>query len=145
MTGTNTKTTDTGLTNAAAIINQNKEFIVQDCFAYINNVFPAFTGDLVRIRNDIQSFIRAMIRDLEYPGNYGTLIVRPQICKSSSRILQLLTCFIAETPGLRNCTIEGLSGTLNPPVFMTFISVPTGGACVSLDPGWGSDDDPCGL
>ena len=24
---------------------------------------------------------------------------------------------------------------------MTFI-VPTGGACVSLDPGWGSDDDP---
>ena len=66
MTGTNTKTTDTGLTNAAAIITQNKEFIVQDCFAYINNVFLHFTR-FSSIRNDIPSFIPAMIRDLEYP------------------------------------------------------------------------------
>ena len=35
MSGTNTITTDTGLTNAADIIEQNKEFIVQDCFGLL--------------------------------------------------------------------------------------------------------------
>ena len=63
MTGTNTKTTDTGLTNAAAIINQQR-IIVQDCFAYINNV-NCFSRDLVPL--EMISAYSAMIRDLEYP------------------------------------------------------------------------------
>jgi hypothetical protein len=141
MTGTNTKTTDTGLTNAAAIINQNKEFIVQDCFAYINNVFPAFDGDLVRIRNDIQSFIRAMIRDLEYPGNYGTLKAADRYARAVTGSTTTDMFYCRDTTGLRNCTIEGLSGGLNPPGVYDIYQRPTGGACVSLDPGWGPDDD----
>lgn len=141
MSGTNTKTTDTGLLNSVAIINANKEFIVQDCFAYISNVFPAFTGDLVRIRNDIQSFIRAMTRDLEYPGTYGTLKAADRYARAvlGSGTTDMFYC--RDTTGLRNCTIEGLTGGLNPPGVYDIYQRPTGGACVSLDPGWGPADD----
>ena len=141
MVGTNTKTSDSGLLNSAAIIEANKEFIVQDCFAYITNVFPDFTGDLLRIRNDIQSFIRAMIRDLEYPGNYGTINAANRYARAITGSGTTDMFLMRDTTGLRQCTIEGLTGGLNPPGVYDIYQRPTGGACVALDPGWGPADE----
>ena len=141
MSGTNDKTTDTGLINSAAILRANKEFIVQECFAYIAFAFPSFTGDLVRIRNDIQSFVRAMIQDIEYPGTYGTIRAANRYSRAvlGSQLTDLF--YMRDTTGLRNCTIEGLKGGLNPPGVYDIYQRPTGGACVSLDPGWGPNDE----
>ena len=141
MSGTNTITTDTGLTNAADIIEQNKEFIVQDCFGYIATVFPDFTGDLLRIRNDIQSFIRAMIRDLKYPGTYGTINAANRYARAITGSGTTDMFLVRDTTGLRQMTIEGLTGGLNPPGVYDIYQRPTGGACVALDPGWGPADE----
>ena len=141
MSGTNTKSTDTGLTYAAAIIKQNQEYIVQDCFGYIANVFPDFTGDLLRIRNDIQSFIRAMIRDIDYPGTYGTINAANRYARAITGSGTTDMFLMRDTTGLRNCTIEGLTGGLNPPGVYDIYQRPTGGACVALDPGWGPADE----
>ena len=141
LVGTNTASTDSGLINAAAIIKANKEFIVQDCFAYIKNSFPSFTGDLVRIRNDIQSFIRAMIQDLTYPGNYGTIRAANRYARAITGSGTTDMFLMRDTTGLRNCTIEGLTGGLNPPGVYDIYQRPTGGACVALDPGWGPADN----
>ena len=141
MSGTNVLTTDTNLTNAADILFANNEFIVQECFAYIRTVFPTFAGDFVRIRNDVQSFVRAMIRDLKYPGTYGTIRAANRYSRAvtGSQLTDLF--YMRDTTGLRNCTIEGLNGGLNPPGVYDLYQRPTGGSCVSLDPGWGPDDD----
>ena len=141
MSGTNTKSTDTGLTYAADILNQNKEFIVQDCFAYIANVFPTFTGDLLRIRNDIQSFIRAMVQDLNFPGTYGTIRAANRYARAVTGSGTTDMFLVRDTTGLRQMTIEGLTGGLNPPGVYDIYQRPTGGACVALDPGWGPADE----
>lgn len=141
MSGTNTMSTDTGLTNAAAILDQNKEYVVQDCFGYIRTVFPAFDGDLLRIRNDIQSFIRAMIRDLQYPGTYGTINAANRYARAVTGSGTTDMFLVRDTTGLRQMTIEGLTGGLNPPGVYDIYQRPTGGACVALDPGWGPADE----
>ena len=42
-----------------------------------------------------------------------------------------------DTTGLRDMTTGGLKGVLNPPGVFELYQKPTGGALVSLDPGWG--------
>ena len=49
--------------------------------------------------------------------------------------------YCRDATGVRNCTLTGLAGTLNPPNVNDLYRVPTGGAFVSLDPGWGPDDE----
>ena len=141
MSGTNTLSADEGLVNAAAILKQNQEFLVQDCFGYIGVVFPAFDGDLLRIRNDIQSFIRAMVRDLKYPGTYGTINAANRYARAVTGSGTTDMFLVRDTTGLRQMTIEGLTGGLNPPGVYDLYQRPTGGACVALDPGWGPADE----
>ena len=76
--------------------------------------FPAFTGDSVRIRNDIPSFIRAMTRDLEYPGTYGTLKAPDRYARAVLGPGTTDMFYCRDTTGLRNCNLEGLTGGLNP-------------------------------
>ena len=51
--------------------------------------------------------------------------------------------YFRDTTGMRNLTTKGLTGTLNPPGVFDLYQRPTGGACTSLDPGWGPDDQRC--
>ena len=46
-----------------------------------------------------------------------------------------------DTTGLRDMTTGGLQGVLNPPGVFDLYQKPTGGALVSLDPGWGPADE----
>ena len=102
--GTNTKTTDTGLLNSVAIINANKEFIVQDCFAYIFNVFLHLQEIQYVYVMTSQSFIRAMTRDLEYPGTYGTLKAPDRYARAVLGPGTTDMFYCRDTTGLRNCT-----------------------------------------
>jgi hypothetical protein len=48
--------------------------------------------------------------------------------------------YVRDTTGIRNLTVRGLEGTLPAPAAGEAYSLPTGGAFVSLDPGWGPAD-----
>jgi len=48
--------------------------------------------------------------------------------------------YVRDATGIRNMTLSGLTGTLNPLGVYDYYQRPTGGAYVSLDPGWGPDD-----
>jgi hypothetical protein len=49
--------------------------------------------------------------------------------------------YVRDTCGIRNLTLKGLEGTLPPQQEGQVYQIPTGGAFISLDPGWGPNDE----
>jgi hypothetical protein len=49
--------------------------------------------------------------------------------------------YVRNSTGIRNMTLRGLTGTLSPPAVNELYRRPTGGSFVSLDPGWGPNDE----
>ena len=127
--------------NASNIIRDNLEFIIAECVAFTEFFYPDEDTKNTRIQNDIRSLIRGLVRDLRFDGNYGTLKAAERYANAvtGSRLTDLF--YVRDTTGVRNCTIQGLQGDLNPPGVFAIFQRPTGGACVSLDPGWGPDDE----
>ena len=143
--GTNTLSTDTDFSRAAAVLKANREFIIKEVLAYIPIAFPTFDlneAEQIRIRNDVDSFVRGFQKDCEYnTSNYYTVTAGTRYgnAVTGSQLTDMF--YVRDTTGLRNCTIEGLSGGLNPPGVYDIYQRPTGGACVALDPGWGPADE----
>ena len=126
--------------NASNNIRRNIDFIIAEVVAYVNVIFPEFQNDNF-VRKNMRSLLRGIIRDVKFDGNYGVLKAAEKYANSvrGAQLIDLFYC--RDTTGVRNCTIEGLRGTLNPPGVFDLFQRPTGGACVSLDPGWGPDDE----
>jgi len=141
VTGTNDLTTVTQRSSAARIIDANKEFLACQIAYYIIDRYPNETFELNRLKNDARSLLRGLIRDLNYDGNYATIQSARRYVSyvNGSRLEDLF--YMRDTTGLRQMTIYGLEGNLNPPGVFDLYQRPTGGACVSLDPGWGPDDE----
>ena len=141
MEGSNDPTTITQRTSAARIIEANKEFLACQIAYYIIDRYPNETFELNRLKNDARSLLRGIIRDLKYDGNYATIqSARRYVSYTNGGRLEDLF-YMRDTTGLRQMTIYGLQGNLNPPGVFDLYQRPTGGACVSLDPGWGPDDE----
>ena len=140
LVGTNTPTTQSNLIAASIQLKLNKNFIVKELFAHLVESYPDVTFDWDKFRTDFESMIRAYAYDLRYPGNYKTLLASRRYANSVTGSQLDDIFYVRDTTGLRNCTIEGLKGVLNPPGVFDLYQRPTGGACVSLDPGWGPDD-----
>jgi len=140
MTGTNTLNSSEGRINASTILNGNKDFIAEDCYWYIKSVYPDVTFDKAKVRNDVLNAIRGFVRDLKYDGNYLTINQAKYYANSISGSQNTDLFWMRDTTGLRNCTTDGLTGTLNPPNVFTVYQKPTGGSLVALDPGWGPND-----
>ena len=141
--GTNTPSSSVSDGNAAAILNRNFEFIAKELILYAQGEFPTETLPEAEMRQDIRHLLRAFTRDLNYTGNWATSMSARRYYNSvlGSKLDDLL--YMRDTTGLRNMTTEGLEGTLNPPGVFAQYQRPTGGALVSLDPGWGPDDERC--
>ena len=141
VTGSNTAATAAQMINAAAILNANKEFIACQVAYYIVGRYPNETFSINRIKNDVRSLIRGVVRDISFSGNYATIQSARRYVGyvNGSQLTDLFYC--RDTTGLRQMTISGLLGGLNPPGVFDLYQRPTGGACVSLDPGWGPDDE----
>ena len=140
VTGSNDLSTDDGYINTADNLLANRKFLAEEIYAYLVSLYGEIFNQTY-IKNDVYAIIRGVARDLKYVGNEFTIksAIRFINAKNGSRLSDLFR--MRDTTGLRNMTIEGLQGDLNPPGVYDLYQRPTGGACVALDPGFGPDDE----
>jgi len=117
----------------------NRSFIIAEIHAYIANAYPSYTYTLAACARDVSEYIDALKYDLIYTGNYATLTAAKLYVNGVTGSLLQNMFLVRNSTGLRNCTVQGLTGTLGA-VNAYGTKRPTAGAYVSLDPGWGTGD-----
>ena len=89
---------------------------------------------------DVESYTDALKYDLVYPGNYKSLMAARYYANSVKGSLEEDMFYLRNSTGVRNMTMEGLTGDLTSNNDYGTRRV-TAGAYCSLDPGWGPDDE----
>ena len=140
VSGANTEVDTQSLINASLALNLNREFIQEELASYIINQHPTITFNKNRLKVDVWFLLKGIERDLKYSGNYGTLLSAQRYANAVVGSATSNLFYMRDTTGLRDMTTGGLKGVLNPPGVFELYQKPTGGALVSLDPGWGPDD-----
>jgi hypothetical protein len=140
VTGSNNRTNSAGRLTAITVLENNREFIKAEAIAFMLDNNPAYLFDNEKYKRDIDRFISAVQYDLEYPGNYKSVLAGRYYANAviGSHLEDMF--YVRDTSGLRNLTLKGLNGTLPDLSPGDPYRIPTGGAFVSLDPGWGPDD-----
>jgi hypothetical protein len=127
--------------NAGRALLINKRFVESELLAHIKIEYPTITFNDIRVKNDIRALFRGIAKDLEFTGNHRTLLAARRYSNAVTGSQFDSMFFMRDTTGLRDLTTQGLQGVLNPPGVFDLYQKPTGGACVSLDPGWGPADE----
>ena len=140
ITGSNTAVTGNRIT-AVNLLEDNREFIKAEAIAYMALTYPLYSFDTDLCRRDLDRFINAAQYDLEYPGNYKSALAGRYYANAviGSHLEDMF--YVRDTTGIRNMTLKGLAGTLPELQAGETYRIPTGGAFVSLDPGWGPADE----
>ena len=134
--GSNDPNTTTDYTYAVETLEANRAFLVAEVTAYIADTYPAYVYDVDKCERDINRYIDAIKYDLIYTGNYKSLLYARYYTNAVGGSTTEDMFYMRNGTGLRNCTVNGLSGTLGTAnAYGT--QRPTAGAFVSLDPGWG--------
>ena len=141
ITGSNTLTVNAERLSANAILEANREFIKAEAIAYMAVENTLYVFDTEKCRRDIDRFIDAVKYDLQYPGNYKSVLAGRYYANAVTGSQLEDMFYVRDTCGIRNLTLKGLEGTLPALVEGETYRIPTGGAFVSLDPGWGPDDE----
>lgn len=141
VTGSNLLTLDAGRLSAVASLEANREFIKAEAIAFMAAENPLYIFDTEKCRRDLDRFIDAVKYDLRYPGNYKSILAGRYYANAVTGSQLEDMFYVRDTCGIRNLTLKGLEGTLPPQVEGQVYQIPTGGAFVSLDPGWGPDDE----
>jgi len=138
---TNTATTTENFQNAVATLEANKDFLAQEAVSFVKQAFPEYDFDEELCKRDIRRYIDAWKYDITFTGNYKSLLAaryyRNAILGSESEDM----FYCRDATGVRNCTLTGLQGVLGPLTSADRYRTPTGGAYISLDPGWGPADN----
>lgn len=150
--GSNTANHSTDYTYAVEALQKNKNFIIQEAIAYIKDTYPAYAINEEIVRSQFEQYVHGVTYDLTYTGNYKSLLAA-KFYTSSVKGSKLSDMFYMRNgTGLRNCTVRGLDGRTDGNIAVTpeisgLTSVngngtrrPLAGAFVSLDPGWGIQD-----
>ena len=142
ITGTNYWSVDENYYNAINVLEENKEFLAEQAVGYINATYPAYIGqyDEDACRRDVREYVDAIKWDLIYNGNYKTLTAAKLYVNAVNSSIDKDMFYLRNGTGLRNCTVQGLTGSLGS-VNAYGTRRPTAGAYASLDPGWGPDDE----
>jgi hypothetical protein len=140
VTGTISLTTEANRLNSITILTDNRKFIKAEVAAYMVNTHAAYAYDTAQWDRDFDRFITALIYDIQYPGNYKTVLEGRYYANAVLGSAQEDMFYVRDTSGIRNMTLKGLEGTLPAVIEGDIYSIPTGGAFVSLDPGWGPAD-----
>lgn len=138
--GSNPAITSDDINYAIEIIKANINFIIAEGIAYLNLNLSIENLDNEWFRPRLENLLTSYIYDLRYTGNYMSLRYARFFTNSIYGSTHEDMFYIRDITGLRNCTIEGLSGTLSPEEGTIREVRPTAGAYVSLDPGWGPND-----
>jgi len=141
VTGTNVLTSNFDRLAAVSILETNREFLKVEAVAYMLDQNPLYSVDSEQYRKNIDRFISALQYDIQYPGNYKSVLEGRYYVNSvlGSQLEDMF--YVRDTCGIRNLTLKGLEGTLPDLQTGQTYRIPTGGAFVSLDPGWGPDDE----
>jgi|SaaInl5LU_22_DNA_1037371.scaffolds.fasta_scaffold00525_14 hypothetical protein len=134
--GSNTPNTSTDYTYAVETIEANREFLKAEVTAYIADTYPSYVYDTAACERDISRYIDAIKYDLIYTGNYKSLLYARYYGNAVMGSTTEDMFYMRNGTGLRNCTVNGLTGTLGG-VNAYGTKRPSAGAFVSLDPGWG--------
>jgi hypothetical protein len=140
LSGTNTVTTDGERLAATEILTNNLEFLAAEGVALMQYSHSTYEFDSALCARDTRRFVEALAYDLSYPGNYKSLMAaryyKNAVLGSETEDM----FYVRDATGIRNMTLAGLTGTLSPPLVNELYRRATGGAYVSLDPGWGPAD-----
>jgi hypothetical protein len=139
--GTNVAVTIEAFTDAVLILEANKDFLVEEALAYMRSTFPDYAFDEIFYRRMVHLYVDAWKYDIIYTGNYKTIMAARYYRNSVLGNTTEDMFYVRDATGVRNCTLKGLAGTLNPPTVFDLYQRPTGGCFVSLDPGWGPNDN----
>ena len=145
-TSTNTRTdhltgADYAVENARRILEANRQFIIAEVIAFMRVSQPSYIFNETLLTELLERYIDSFKYDTTYVGNYAS--------KAAARYYRNLVLgsatedmfYLRNATGIKDFTLKGLSGTLNPPNVFELYRRPTGGAFCSLDPGWGPNDD----
>ena len=88
---------------------------------------------------DVGRYLDALKFDLQYPGNYKSRLAARYYANAVTGSLEEDMYYLRNGTGLRNQTLQGLTGDLLAPNEYGTSRVSAGAYC-SLDPGWGPDD-----
>ena len=91
-------------------------------------------------QSDITYFLNAIIYDLQYTGNYRSLRAAQVLLNSINGSATSNMWLVRNACGIRNMTMNGLTGYLTNNSLSYGTKRPTGGAYTSLDPGFGPND-----
>ena len=94
----------------------------------------------VLTQTDIGYYLNAIIYDLQYTGNYMSLRYAQVLLNSVNGSANSNLFLVRNACGIRNMTMNGLSGTLTNPSLTYGTKRITGGSYTSLDPGFGPND-----
>jgi len=88
---------------------------------------------------DVNAYIDALKYDLKYPGNYKSRYAARYYGNSVVGSLEEDMYYLRDGTGVRDMTLQGLTGDLLAPNEFGTSRVSAGAYC-SLDPGWGPED-----
>jgi hypothetical protein len=88
---------------------------------------------------DVNTYIDALKYDLKYPGNYKSRYAARYYANSVTGSLEEDMYYLRDGTGVRDQTLQGLTGDLLAPNEFGTSRV-SAGAYASLDPGWGPED-----
>jgi hypothetical protein len=88
---------------------------------------------------DVGTYIDALKYDLKYPGNYKSRFAARYYANAVTGSLEEDMYYLRDGTGIRDMTLQGLTGDLLAPNDYGTSRV-SAGAYASLDPGWGPED-----
>ena len=139
LTGSNIANTAVGYTDARLRLLANKEFIGREVAEFVKRANPGYSFDQTSCEDDIKDYVDSIILDLQYTGNYHSLKGAKWYVNAVQGSTAKDMFYMRNDTGLRNCTVQGLSGSLGS-ANSYGTKRPTAGAFVSLDPGYGTRD-----
>jgi|13_taG_2_1085334.scaffolds.fasta_scaffold00635_3 hypothetical protein len=129
-------------------LERNRDFIKAEIAAWIDvqiagaasgSIWENYTYNEALCARDVDYYIDALKYDLMWPGNYASRYVARFYNNSVTGSQEEDMFYLRDATGVRNSTLQGLSGDLLPENTYGYSKVSAGAYC-SLDPGWGPDD-----
>ena len=136
-TGSNDATGTYEVYAGIEMLERNRDFVIADVLAYIANTYSGYVYDTDKCTRDLNRYIDGIKMDLIYTSNYESLLNARYYSNAVTGSLTEDMFYVRNGTGLRNCTVQGLTGTLGA-ANSYGTQRPTAGAYVSLDPGWGT-------
>ena len=139
--GSNQPNIDDNIVAAGEALWENRIFIANESWAFLEQLYPDLDFDFTKIKNDVYALLRGIKRDLAFSGNFTTLLAAERYVNAVQGSQDKNLFFVRDTTGIRQLTMKGLEGTITPVTAERPYQLATGGAYVALDPGWGPDDE----